>query len=141
MVRLRPDAASYARVAYARELQGQLPEALRLMRMAAEATNPSDLESLAWHDAQIGNILLKMGDIDGAAREFARADYIFPGHPDARDGLAKLRELRASGAGLRPELTCVEYCTRRALRPACGRLKPAPTSTQVSFGSSGIRSD
>ena len=100
-VRLRPDAASYARVAYAHELQGQLPDALRLMRMAAEATNPSDRESLAWHAAQIGSILLKMGGVDDAAREFARADYIFPGHPDARDGLAKIRELRALDSGLR----------------------------------------
>lgn len=91
MVRLRPDAASYARVAYAHELQGRLPEALRLMRMAAEATNPADVESLAWHYAQIGNIHLKMGDVEGAALEFARADFMFPGHPDARDGLAKVR--------------------------------------------------
>ena len=91
MVRLRPDAASYARVAYAHELQGELPEALRLMRMAAEATSPHDAESLAWHYAQVGNILLKMGDADGAAREFARADYLFPGHPDAGDGLTRVR--------------------------------------------------
>ena len=84
MVRLRPDAASYARVAYAHELQGNLPEALRLMRMAAEATSPHDVESLAWHYAQVGNILLKIGDPEAARREFARADYVFPGHPEAR---------------------------------------------------------
>ena len=94
MVRLRPDAASYARVAYAHEQQGRLPEALRLMRMAAEATSPHDAESLAWHSAQVGNIQLKMGDLAGAAREFARADYLFPDHPDARDGRARLREMR-----------------------------------------------
>ena len=92
MVRLRPDAASYARVAYAHELQGDLPEALRLMRMAADATSPHDVESLAWHYAQVGNILVKMGDPGGAAREFARADYLFPGHPDARDGLAQVEK-------------------------------------------------
>ena len=93
MVRLRPDAASYARVAYAHELQGDLPEALRLMRMAAEATSPHDVESLAWHYAQVGKILLKMGDRDGAAREFARANYFFPGHPDARDGRVQVEEV------------------------------------------------
>jgi tetratricopeptide (TPR) repeat protein len=92
MVRLRPDAAAYARVAYARELQGDLPEALRLMRMAADATSPHDIESLAWHYAQVGNILVKMGDADGATREFARADYLFPGYPDARDGLAQVEK-------------------------------------------------
>ena len=56
MVRLRPDAASYARVAYAHELQGRLPAALRLMRMAAEATSPHDAESRAWHYAQVGHL-------------------------------------------------------------------------------------
>ena len=98
MVRLRPDAASYARVAYAHELQGDLPEALRLMRMAAEATSPHDVESLAWHYAQLGNILLKVGDADGAAREFARADYVFPGHPDARDGQLQVEKLKSTTA-------------------------------------------
>ena len=88
MARLRPDAAAYARVAYAHELQGHLPDALRYMRMAAEATAPHDAESLAWHVAQVGGILLKMGDVEGARREFARANYVFPGHPDVRDGLA-----------------------------------------------------
>ena len=92
MVRLRPDAASYARVAYAHELQGRLPEALRLMRMATEATSPHDVESLAWHHAQAGNILVKMDDLDGAAREFAHADFLFPGHPNARDGAAQVEK-------------------------------------------------
>ena len=61
MVRLRPDAASYARVAYAHELQGRLDGALRHMRMALEATGAQDPESLAWHHAQIGNLLFQMG--------------------------------------------------------------------------------
>src|SRR5207247_2344739 len=48
MTQLRPDAASYARASYARELQGDLDGALRLMTMAAEATAPQDPEALAW---------------------------------------------------------------------------------------------
>ena len=90
MVRMRPDAASYARVAYAQELQGRIPDALRSMRMAAEATSPRDAESLAWHHAQIGDLLVRTGDRDEAAREFARAEFIFPGHPDAAAGRARL---------------------------------------------------
>lgn len=90
MVRLRPDAASYARVAYAHELQGRLGEALRHMRIAAEATSAHDPESLAWHYAQIGNILLQMGRTDAAAREFARAEHAFPSHPYARNGAARV---------------------------------------------------
>ena len=94
MVRLRPDAASYARVAYAHELQGRLGEALRHMQMAAEATGAHDPESLAWHHAQVGNILFHLGRIDAASREFARAEHVFPGHPYARAGLARVSAAR-----------------------------------------------
>jgi tetratricopeptide (TPR) repeat protein len=94
MTRLRPDAAAYARVAYAQELQGHLQEAIRTMRMAAEATGAQDPESLAWHDAQIGNLLLQTGDVDGAAREFARAGHAFPGHPFAEAGVARVAAAR-----------------------------------------------
>jgi tetratricopeptide (TPR) repeat protein len=90
MTRLRPDAAAYARVAYAQELQGHLQAAIASMRMAAEATGAQDPESLAWHYAQIGNLLLQTDDIDGAAREFARAEHAFPGHPFAELGLARV---------------------------------------------------
>lgn len=98
MVRLRPNAASYGRVAYAHELQGRLNEALRHMRMAAEATSAHDPESLAWHHAQIGNIVFQMGRVDEAAREFAQANHIFPSHPYARAGLARVAAARGNYA-------------------------------------------
>ncbi|PYR62781.1 MAG: hypothetical protein DMF88_26550 [Acidobacteria bacterium] len=94
MARLRPDAAAYARIAYARELRGQIDGAIASMRMAAEATGAQDPESLAWHDAQIGNLLLQKNDIDGAAREYARAEHAFPGHPFAEGGRAKVAVAR-----------------------------------------------
>ena len=56
MLAQRPDAASYARASYARELQGDLRGALALMKMADEATSAHDVESQAWHAAQIGNL-------------------------------------------------------------------------------------
>jgi tetratricopeptide (TPR) repeat protein len=94
MVARRPDAASYARVAYAYELQGRLGDALRHMRIAAEATSAHDPESLAWHYSQLGNLLLQMGRVDAAAREFARGSHAFPGHPYARSGLARVAVAR-----------------------------------------------
>ena len=94
MARHRPDAAAYARIAYAQELQGHLDAAIASMRMAAEATGAQDPESLAWHYAQIGNLLLQTGDVDGAAREFARADHTFPGHPFAEAGRARVAAAR-----------------------------------------------
>jgi tetratricopeptide (TPR) repeat protein len=96
MVRLRPDAASYARVAYAHELQGRLEEALRHMQMATEATSAHDPESMAWHHAQVGGLLFQMGRIDDAARAFARANYAFPNHPYARSGLARVAAARGN---------------------------------------------
>ncbi len=98
MVRHRPDAAAYARIAYAQELQGRLQEAIRSMSMAVEATGAQDPESLAWHDAQIGNLLLQTGDVDGAEREFARAEYAFPGHPFALTGRARVAAARGQHA-------------------------------------------
>jgi tetratricopeptide (TPR) repeat protein len=96
MVRLRPDAASYARVAYAHELQGRLDEALRHMQMATEATSAHDPESIAWHHVQVGGLLFQMGRIDDAARAFARADYAFPNHPYAQSGLARVAAARGN---------------------------------------------
>ena len=96
MVRLRPDAASYARIAYAHELQGRLDEALRHMQMAAEATSAHDPESMAWHHAQIGAILFQMGRVDDARSAFAKADFVFPGHPYARAGLARVAAARGN---------------------------------------------
>jgi tetratricopeptide (TPR) repeat protein len=94
MAAIRPDASVYARVAYAHELQGRLGEALRHMRRAAEATGAHDPESLAWHYAQLGHLYLEAGAVESARREFAHADYVFPGHPYARFGLARVAAAR-----------------------------------------------
>jgi tetratricopeptide (TPR) repeat protein len=94
MAALKPNAAAYARSSYAHELQGDLPGALRLMRMAVDATPPQDAESIAWHHAQIGHLLLQSGSLDAAEREFEHAEYSFPGHPFAADGLARVAAAR-----------------------------------------------
>ncbi len=61
MMALRPSAAAYARVAYARELQGNLTGAIEAMKLAADATPPDDPEALAWHHAQVGDLYLRLG--------------------------------------------------------------------------------
>jgi tetratricopeptide (TPR) repeat protein len=99
MVRIRPDAAAYARVAYAQELQGHLEDALRTMKRATEATGAQDPESLAWHYAQLAHLHFELGDIDSASREYARADYVFPGHPYAKAGLARVAAARKDFTG------------------------------------------
>jgi len=86
----RPDAGAYARVAYARELQGDLEGALRLMQMSSEATSRQDVEGLAWTHAQIGNLYLLQGRLDEAEREFNHAEFIFPSHPYSMNGRVRL---------------------------------------------------
>lgn len=86
----RPDAGVYARIAYARELQGDLPGAVRMMRMAVEATGAHDPEALAWTHAQIANLLLLGGRVAEAERELARGAFVFAGHPYVENGRVKL---------------------------------------------------
>ena len=94
MVALRPDGTSYARVAYARELNGDRDGAIRLMRMALEATSPNDVEAIAWHRAQLGALYLGSGQTDQASREFDHAIYLFAGYPLALEGQARVAHAR-----------------------------------------------
>jgi tetratricopeptide (TPR) repeat protein len=95
MGRRRPDAAAYARASYARELQGDPGGAIERMNMALEATSARDPESLAWHHAQLGYLYLAIDRTSDARREFRHADFVFPGHPFAAEGLA--RAMAAAG--------------------------------------------
>ncbi len=90
MLAQRPDAGAYARASYAHELQGDRPGAVRLMQMATEASAPQDVEARAWYHAQTGHLLLDAGQITDARREFTHADFLFPGHPFALEGLARV---------------------------------------------------
>ena len=88
MMALRPGAPSYARVAYARELQGDLPGAIEAMTLAAGATSPADPEALAWVQAQVGDLQLQQGRVREAKAAYAAASQAFPGHPFAVMGYA-----------------------------------------------------
>jgi tetratricopeptide (TPR) repeat protein len=90
MMALRPSAAAYARVAYARELQGDLKGALESMKLSADATSAEDLEGLAWTRSQIGDIYFQLGQLNGAKDAYASASQAFPGHPFAVIGYAKV---------------------------------------------------
>lgn len=99
MMRRRPSAAAYARVAYAKELQGDLNGALQLMRMATDATSAHDPEGQAWHHAQLGDLLFKQGKLSAARREYDHAAFIFADHPMAAEGLARVMAAEQNFAG------------------------------------------
>jgi predicted Zn-dependent protease len=114
MLAQRPDAASYARASYARELQGDADGALSLMTMADAATSAHDVESQAWHAAQLGHLQTRAGGLAAATREFARSEWLFPGHPFATIGLARIDLMEGRPA--------------EALRRLQPRLEGAPTA-------------
>ena len=95
MMRIRPSAQAYARVAHALELSGDLERALETMQMSAEATSAHDPEALAWHYAQLGHLQFELGRLDDADREYRRAAFVFPGHPYALAG--RIRVTAAAG--------------------------------------------
>jgi len=111
MMALRPNASSYARASYARELQGDMTRALELMRMALSATAPGDPEAVAWHLAQIGHLQLALGQVREAERSFAHADHVFPGHPMAAEGRARVliarQDLGGALALLEPQVAAM----------------------------------
>jgi tetratricopeptide (TPR) repeat protein len=113
----RPDAAAYARVAYARELQGDIDGALRVMGMAMESTAPDDVEARAWLCSQIGSLYLAQGQLHEADREFARAEFMFPSHPYAIAGRVRVAIARGRHEdALRLDATAAETPESLALR-------------------------
>jgi tetratricopeptide (TPR) repeat protein len=89
MMRMRPSAASYARVAYARELQGNLTGALESMKLAADASTGGDVEGMAWYHSQVGELYLRLDRPNDAMQAFATASQAFPGHPFAVSGYSR----------------------------------------------------
>ena len=96
MMDLRPNAASYARAAYARELQGDLNGAEEAMTLAARSIAPSDPESQAWHATQLGDLAFRRGHVSTARLHYEDAVQIFAQYPAALRGLAHVKA--ASGA-------------------------------------------
>ncbi len=87
---LRPDLSSYTRVSYLRELQGDLPGAIELMRQAADA-GAIGSEARAWTQVQLGTLYFNGGDLAAAEAEYRHALYERPGYLHARAGLASIK--------------------------------------------------
>lgn len=98
MVDLRPDLASYSRVAYMRELHGDLAGAIVAMRAAIAAGNPAS-EATAWTEVQLGHLLYTTGDLDAALRSYESSrdrvrDYVY-----GNAGIARVRAARGDLQG------------------------------------------
>jgi tetratricopeptide (TPR) repeat protein len=99
MMELRPSAAAYARVSYARELRGDLQGALKAMEMAAKSTPSQDPEAQAWYAVQRGELYLRMGQVDEANRAYRESAFIFPNYSHAIIGQGKVKVARGDSEG------------------------------------------
>jgi tetratricopeptide (TPR) repeat protein len=99
MMQRRPGSASYARVAYARELQGNIKGAIQAMTLAAEATSPTDPEGIAWTRSQLGDLYAQSGKTREAKEQYIAASQAFPGHPFAVIGFARTIAAEGDRAG------------------------------------------
>jgi tetratricopeptide (TPR) repeat protein len=93
MAALKPTLASYARVAYGRELLGRPRAAIAAMKLAAQA-GASNGEHAAWALVQLGNLYFETGALASAARSYRQALWRFPGYVYAKAGLARVEAAR-----------------------------------------------
>jgi tetratricopeptide (TPR) repeat protein len=107
MAAMQPGLSSYARVAHARQLLGDVPGAVAAMGLAADAAQGQG-EAEAWTHVQLGLIYLSVGKYRAAATEDRQALYVFPDYALALDALARAEAgLGRYSAALRHEQEAV----------------------------------
>ncbi len=93
MVDLRPNLASYNRVAFYRFVTGDGEGAIEVMRSAIRMGSPV-AENMAWCLADLGGMLFKTGGVADAESAYRQALARFPGYHHALAGLARIQESR-----------------------------------------------
>ena len=91
LVDLRPNSASYTRVAHLRSLHGDVEGAIEARRLALKIADPQDREGLAWYHAELGTELFNAGQTAEAEREYDAALRILPEYHWALAGKGKAR--------------------------------------------------
>ena len=90
MAALKPSIASYARVAYARELRGDRPGARSAMGLALDAAGGVP-EPTAWAHVELAKLDLGDGRVRAAGRHVRAALAVFPGYVLALEQLARVQ--------------------------------------------------
>jgi len=93
MVDARPDLNAYVRVAYARELHGDIGGAIEAMRLAVGASRPTG-ETAAWVRSQLAHLYFNTNALDVAESQYEAALDTFPGYVHALAGLARVAAAR-----------------------------------------------
>jgi tetratricopeptide (TPR) repeat protein len=90
MVDLKPNMASFTRVAHVRSLHGDSLGAIEAFKHAKEIADPNDLEAQAWCLVNLGNEYFKIGNYSEAEKSYDSANQIFPNYPAASVGKAQI---------------------------------------------------
>ena len=89
MISIRPDNRSYSRIAYLREIHGDIPGAIGAMKMAVDAGAPGD-ENTEWCRVQLGKLFEKTGKISEAKMHYTISVGNRQNYPYALAGLARI---------------------------------------------------
>lgn len=89
MVNTRPDLHAYSRVAYLRELYGDVPGAIEMMALAVDAGAPGT-ESSLWARVQLGHLHFSRGDLAAAEEQYLLALAEREDYPYAQAGMARV---------------------------------------------------
>jgi tetratricopeptide (TPR) repeat protein len=93
MAALKPTAAAYARVAYARELLGRTRAAIAAMKLAVSAA-AATAEPAAWARVELGNLYFNSGRLRPAERAYREALARFRNYHRAQAALARVAAAR-----------------------------------------------
>jgi tetratricopeptide (TPR) repeat protein len=88
MVDLHPELSSYARASYALELQGDVPAAIRAMRMALQAAGTPEDRAFAAY--QLGELFFSTGRASRATRLYREATVLAPEYAPPQAALARV---------------------------------------------------
>ena len=90
---LKPNVASYARIAYARELLGDVDGAVAAMRLAVESST-GGREAGAWSRVELAKLEIQRGRLGVAARLLHESLTLLPGYVQADEQLARVEAAR-----------------------------------------------
>ena len=97
MAALKPNASSYSRVSYARELRGDVAGAIEAMELALDASIGRP-EATAWIAVELGKLHWSVGRVAESATHYRFALRVVPGYVPALDALARVEAARGHTA-------------------------------------------
>ncbi len=116
MLALRPDLASYNRIAWYQFVNGNVDQAIALMKNAIAADSPA-AENVAWCWNDLGNIYFKTGRLNEAEDAYSHALGAFPGYYPAHAGMGRVRGAQHRGNEARLKEAIEEFRHAQATVP------------------------